>query len=82
MTTNLKYVNSLILNSYIETINEFVGEEIIYEVNEEKARNLDKDTFKFFEKLAHKIKTLKECKRNCVFRSKNNDMSTRITQNT
>ena len=73
MVTNLKYVNSLILNSYIETINEFVGEEIIYEVNEEKARNLDNDTFKFFEKLAHKIKTLKESKRNCVFRSKNND---------
>lgn len=73
MTTNLKNINSFILNSYIVTINEFVGEKIICEVDEEKARNLDNDTFKFFEKLAHKINTLKECKRNCIFRSKNND---------
>lgn len=70
MATNLENVNSFILNSYIETINEFVGEEIICEVSEEKARNLDKDTIKFFEKLSHKINTLKECKRNCIFRSK------------
>ena len=70
MATNLKNVNSFILNSYIETINEFVGEKIACEVSEEMARNLDKDVFKFFEKLAHKINTLKECRRNCIFRSK------------
>lgn len=70
MVTNLKNVNSFILNSYIETINEFVGEKIVCEVSEEKAKNLDKDTFKFFEKLAHKINTLKECNRNCIFRRK------------
>lgn len=70
MATNLEKINSFILNSYIETINEFVGEKIACEVSEEMARNLDKDVFKFFEKLAHKINTLKECKRNCIFRSK------------
>ncbi len=70
MATNLKKINSFILNSYIETINSFVGEKIVFEVSEEKAINLDKDTFNFFEKLAHKINTLKECKRNCIFRSK------------
>lgn len=70
MATNLEKINSFILNSYIETINEFVGEKIACEVSEEIARNLDKDVFKFFEKLAHKINTLKECKRNCIFRSK------------
>lgn len=68
MATNLEKINSFILNSYIETINEFVGEKIACEVSEEIARNLDKDVFKFFEKLAHKINTLKECKRNCIFR--------------
>lgn len=70
MVTNLEKINSFILNSYIETINEFVGEKIACEVSEEIARNLDKDVFKFFEKLAHKINILKECKRNCIFRSK------------
>lgn len=69
MATNLEKINSFILNSYIEVVNEFVGEKIVYGVSEEEARNLDKDTFKFFEKLAHKITTLKECKRNCIFRS-------------
>jgi hypothetical protein len=48
MTTNLSKVNSLILNSYINTINNFVGEKIINEVDEENASSLDKDTFKFF----------------------------------
>lgn len=69
MATNLEKVNSFILNSYIEIVNEFVGEKIVCEVSEEQARNLDKDTFKFFEKLAYKITILKECKRNCIFRS-------------
>lgn len=68
MTTNLKNINSFILNSYIETINKFVGEKIICEVDEEQAMSLNKDTFKFFEKLACKINTLKECERNCIFR--------------
>lgn len=68
MTTNLKNINSFILNSYIETINNFIGEQIICEADEEQASKLNEDTFKFFEKLAHKIKTLKECKRNCIFR--------------
>ena len=68
MTTNLKDINSFILNSYIETVNEFVGEKIVCEVDEEQAMNLNKDTFKFFEKLAHRINTLKECKRDCIFR--------------
>ncbi len=68
MTTNLKNVNSFILNSYIETINEFVGEEIIYEVDEEQASKLNDDVFEFLGKIAHKIETLKECKRNCIFR--------------
>lgn len=69
MATNLEKINSFILNSYIEIVNEFVGEKIVCEVSEEEAKNLDKDTSKFFEKLAHKITTLKECKRNCIFRS-------------
>ena len=68
MTTNLSKVNSLILNSYINTINNFVGEKIINEVDEESASSLDSDTFKFFEKLAHKIVNTKSCSRNCVFR--------------
>ena len=68
MTTNLSKVNSFILNSYIDTINNFVGEKIINEVEEEKALSLDSDTFKFFEKLAHKIINTKSCSRDCVFR--------------
>lgn len=68
MTTNLSKVNSFILNSYIDTINNFVGEKIINEVDEEKASSLDNDTFKFFEKLAHKIVNTKSCSRDCVFR--------------
>ena len=61
---------NLILNTYIDTINNFVGEKIINEVDEDKALSLNNDTFKFFEKLSHKINTLKECKRNCIFRNK------------
>lgn len=38
---NLKYINSFILNSYIDEINEFVGEEIVSPTNEELASNLD-----------------------------------------
>lgn len=74
MTTNLSKVNSFILNSYIDTINHFVGEKIINEVDEKKASSLDSDTFKFFEKLAHrivntnKIVDTKSCSRNCIFR--------------
>lgn len=68
MTTNLSKVNSLILNSYITTINNFVGEKIINEVDEEIASSLDKDTFKFFEKLTHTIINTKSYSRNCVFR--------------
>jgi hypothetical protein len=68
MTSNLKNINSFILNSYIGTINKFVGEKIINDVAETKAEELNEDTFKFFEKLAHKINSLKECQRNCVFR--------------
>ena len=70
MVTNLKKINSFILNSYIETINEFVGEKIACEVSEEQASKLNDDVFEFFRKIAHKINTLKECKRNCIFRSK------------
>lgn len=68
MTTNLSKVNSLILNSYINTINNFVGEKIVNEVDEETASGLDKDTYKFFGKLAHKIVNIKSCSRNCIFR--------------
>lgn len=68
MTTNLSRVNSFILNSYIDTINNFVGEKIINEVDEEKASSLDSDTFKFFEKLSHRIVNTKSCLRNCIFR--------------
>lgn len=68
MTTNLSKVNSFILNSYIDTINNFVGEKIINEVDEEKASSLDSDAFKFFEKLTHKIVNTKICSRNCIFR--------------
>jgi len=74
MTTNLSKVNSFILNSYIDTINNFVGEKIINEVDEEKALNLNGDTFEFFEKLAHRIANTKNrlntksCSRNCIFR--------------
>lgn len=68
MATNLSKVNSFILNSYIDTINNFVGEKIINEVEEEKALSLDNDTFKFFERLAHRIVNTKSCSRNCTFR--------------
>ena len=68
MTTNLSKVNSFILNSYIDTVNNFVGEKIINEVDEENASSLDKDTFKFFEKLAHRIINIKSCSRNCFLR--------------
>lgn len=68
MATNLSKVNSLILNSYVNTINNFVGEKILNEVDEEYASNLDKDTFKFFEKLAHRIMDTESCSRNCIFR--------------
>lgn len=68
MTTNLSKVNSFILNSYIDTINNFVGEKIINEVGEEKALSLNNDTFEFFEKLAHRIVDTKSCSRNCVLR--------------
>lgn len=68
MTTNLSKVNSFILNSYIDTINNFIGEKIINEVNEETASGLDKDTYKFFEKLAHRIINTKSCSRNCFLR--------------
>ena len=60
MTTNLSRVNSFILNSYIDTINNFVGEKIINEVDEEKASSLDSDTFR--------IVNTKSCLRNCIFR--------------
>lgn len=62
MTTNLRNINSFILNSYIDTVNKFVGEKIINEVDESFAEKLDKDTFNFFEKLAYKINSLQECK--------------------
>lgn len=68
MTTNLSKVNSFILNSYINTINNFVGEKIVNEVDEETASGLDEDTFKFFEKLAHSIVNTKSCSRNYFLR--------------
>lgn len=68
MTTNLSKVNSFILNSYIDTINNFVGEKIVNEVDEEKASSLDSDTFEFFAKLAHKVVNTKSCSRNCFLR--------------
>lgn len=68
MTTNLSRLNSLILNSYINTINNFVGEKIVNEVDEETVSGLDNATFEFFEKLAHKIVNTKSCSRNCFLR--------------
>ena len=72
MSTNLKYVNSFLLNGYIDEINEFVGEKIISHTNESVASNLDDDTFVFFQKLAMKIFETKinkqNCFRNCCFR--------------
>ena len=69
---NLKYINSFILNSYIDEINEFVGEEIVSPTNEKLASNLDNDTFEFFRKLALRISEVKRdkahCVRNCYFR--------------
>lgn len=70
MSTNLKNVNSFILNSYINTVNGFVGENIVSEVDEETASGLDKDTFRFFEKLSKKIIQTKSCSRNCIFRKR------------
>lgn len=72
---NLKYINSFILNSYIDEINEFVGEEIVSYTNEELASNLDNDTFEFFRKLALRISEVERdkarCVRNCCFRRYN-----------
>ena len=69
---NLKYINSFIINSYIDEINEFVGEEIVSPTNEELASNLDNDTFEFFRKLALRIAEVERdkarCVRNCCFR--------------
>lgn len=77
MVTRLKDVNSFLLNSYIDKINEFVGEEIVSQTNEELASNLDNDTFGFFRKLALRISEVKRdktrCVRNCYFRSIRND---------
>lgn len=74
MSTNLKYVNSFLLNGYIDEINEFVGEKIISHTNESVASNLDYDTFVFFKKLAMKIFETKinkqNCFRNCCFRKR------------
>lgn len=69
MASNLKNIDSFILNSYISTINEFVGEKVICEVNESVAQKaISNNTFEFFEKLSHRINELRECKRACVFR--------------
>lgn len=72
MVTRLKDVNSFLLNSYIDKINEFVGEEIVSSTNEKIASNLDNDTFEFFRKLALKISEVERdkarCVRNCYFR--------------
>lgn len=45
MSTNLKDVNSFLLNDYIDEINEFVGEMVISHTSERVACNLDNDTF-------------------------------------
>lgn len=75
MVTRLKDVNSFLLNSYIDKINKFVGEEIVSQTNEELAGNLDNDTFEFFRKLALRISEVKRdkvrCIRNCYFRRYN-----------
>lgn len=68
MATNIRNINSFILNSYIDTVNKFVGEKIVNEVDERIAERLDKDTFNFFEKLSKRINNLQKCKRNCWFR--------------
>lgn len=72
MSTNLKYVNSFLLNGYIDEINEFVGEKIISHTNESVASNLNNDTFEFIRKLAEKIAEVQKdktyCIRNCCFR--------------
>lgn len=64
-----------LLNSYIDKINEFVGEEIVSQTNEELASNLDNDTFEFFRKLALRISEMERdksrCVRNCHFRRYN-----------
>lgn len=75
MVTRLKDVNSFLLNSYIDKINEFVGEEIVSQTNEELASNLDNDTFEFFRKLALRISEMERdksrCVRNCYLRRYN-----------
>lgn len=72
---NLKYINSFILNSYIDEINEFVGEKVISHTNESVACNLDYDTFEFMRKLAMRISEVERdktrCIRNCCFRRYN-----------
>lgn len=71
MATNIKNINSFILNDYIETINKFVGEEIILPTREELTSNLNNDTFEFFRKLATRISEDKKyCIRNCYFRKR------------
>lgn len=49
MATNLSKIHSFLLNHYIDTINDFVGETIIEHVNEEKAIKTDEETVKFFQ---------------------------------
>lgn len=72
---NLKYINSFILNFYIDEINEFVGEKVISHTNESVACNLDYDTFEFMRKLAMRISEVERdkarCVRNCCFRRYN-----------
>lgn len=62
MVTRLKDINSFILNSYIDEINKFVGEEIVSPTNEELTSTCNSDVFEFFRKLATKITEVKKIK--------------------
>ena len=71
MATNLKNINSFILNSYIDEINDFLGEKLIEHVDESTAIKHDSDgVYELLMKLSRQICYIRPCScyRKCPFR--------------
>ena len=71
MATNLKNINSFILNSYVDVINDFLGEKLIEHVDEATAEKMDSNgVHELFMKLSRQINYMRSgsCCRKCPFR--------------
>ena len=72
MSTNLSNLNRMLLESYVEQINEFVGKEVI----KFTPKNVSQDVFDFLSDLCNAINRHKwqiHCVRKCPFRKVNKD---------